>query len=77
MMIRESRTGPGHFREYTCDELASLGREIGWTLVDRITGSYFNYEALYGFRGMLYRRLNCLLPSGFHDGFTLCFRKTG
>jgi len=70
------RTGgdPGHFREYTADELEECGRYWGLKLEDVRHDNYFDLTH----RGPLFRGLYGLatrIPRTLRDGMTLVFRK--
>lgn len=71
-MIRETRTNPGHFREYTVDELVSIGRELEFVPIDYTIRNYFRHR---GVRGWVYDAVCNFLPKGFRDGITICFQK--
>jgi len=71
-MIRETRSNPGHFREYTIGELISISRGVGFVLSDYAICNYFRRE---GVKGIIYNVLCSVFPITFRDGITICFRK--
>ena len=66
-MIREDTHNPGHFREYTMNELISIGQEAGLTVT---RASYMNYWRSRGWRGVA----EDLRPT-FRNGLTVIFTK--
>ena len=70
-MIRETRTNPGHFREYTIEELVLFGRELGFVLTDYTIRNYLNHE---GIGGIVYNALCNALPKRLRDGIMICFQ---
>jgi len=71
-MIRETRSNPGHFREYTVGELISIGNQSGFTLVEHTICNYFTNGTI---EYKLYNILCSILPSEFRNGITICFKK--
>lgn len=65
-LIRESRTNPGHFREYTSKEMCQLAEAAGLALVEAHTINYFNNKGLPS-------RISGFLPASFRDGMTHVF----
>jgi hypothetical protein len=65
-MIREDATDPGHFREYTAQELIEIGRSLGLG-VESV--AFTNYWRSPGWRGFL----EDYFP-GLRNGLTLVFR---
>lgn len=81
-MIRETRIYSGHFREYTIEELISVGKEIGLVCVDYSISNYFMDVSIRQgkskwrmLKRLLYDILYNILPNTFRDGITLCFQK--
>jgi hypothetical protein len=81
-MIRETRIHSGHFREYTIEELISVGKEIGLVCVDYSISNYFMDVSIRQgkskwrmLKRLLYDTLYNILPNTFRDGITLCFQK--
>lgn len=71
-MIHETRINPGHFREYTIEELISIGNKSGFTPVEYTICNYFNSTAI---RHKLCDALSSIFPSRFRQGITICFKK--
>ncbi len=71
-MIRDTRTNPGHFREYTVSELMAVSQEAGFTVTDHTIHNYFGHK---GIAGRAYNALCRILPEGFRDGITICLQK--
>ena len=67
-MIRDQRTNPGHFREYTANELKRAGRGARLTPGSCSLHTYFQHP---GVAGSVYRMVCRLLPGAFQDGITL------
>lgn len=71
-MIREDILNPGHFREYTAQELISIGRKVNLEYYTYIADNYFRhrfrFEKIYDF-------LCKILPKNFRDGITIIFQK--
>lgn len=71
-MIREDPTNPGHFCEYTPDDLRTLGQRGGF----EISGLWLrNYFGQGGAANWIYSSLCNILPGPMHDGITIVFRK--
>jgi hypothetical protein len=66
-LIRTDRTNPGHFREYTMEELKNYGREAGFTIG---LNEYCNYWPI---GNPLIRAAN-IIPS-FREGMTIFLQK--
>ena len=71
--IRESRTNPGHFHEYTVAELGDAAGRSGFTVETLRVANYFDggswkHEAFNG--------LSVLLPPRLREGITAVLRKT-
>ena len=72
-MIRQDRGNPGHFREYTKEELIDLGRQAGLSLVEY---SCHNYSGrTVNIKGVLYNTVCRLMPSTLRDDIYICFQK--
>lgn len=67
-LIRETRTNPGHFREYTKNEMRRLAEAAGLEVVETYMLNYFN-------NGGLLSRISSVLPGSFREGMTLVIRK--
>jgi hypothetical protein len=70
--IRKNRQNPGHFREYTFDELISIGNKCGLEPVEYMVSNYFNDERKLN---KFCRFLSNILPVKFREGMTICFKK--
>ena len=71
-MIRENTENPGHFREYTKNELFDMARKIGFVVENHECKNYFNYDS---FTGKFYVSILNLLPKSLRDGITITLRK--
>jgi trans-aconitate methyltransferase len=67
-LIRETRTNPGHFREYTNKELSELAEAAGLEVVETYLLNYFN-------KGGLLSKISNILPRSLREGMTLVLRK--
>lgn len=71
-MPREVIVDPAHFREYTVEELISIGGRAGFAPAGYSMGNYFGGgEASQ----RAYNILGSLLPAGFRRGITIVFKK--
>ncbi len=72
-MFRENAENPGHFREYTKQELYRLGEQNGFRVVLAEHKNYFRrtnlIEKIYGI-------VQSILPSSMKDGITIVLQKT-
>ena len=73
-LIRESKQNPGHFREYTRQELQSFAEAANFSIQSSFTANYFRRETL---GSALFRKLERLVPGNWRDGITMCLRKQG
>lgn len=73
-MIRENAKNPGHYREYTRDELLKISRSVGFEVISCELSNYFSHDSS---RGLLERFLRGLSPASFRRGVTLVLRKPG
>lgn len=73
-MIRENAKNPGHFREYTRDELLMISRSVGFEVISCELSNYFSHDSS---RGLLERFLRGLSMASFRRGITLVLRKPG
>ncbi|MBI5675435.1 MAG: methyltransferase domain-containing protein [Nitrospirae bacterium] len=69
--IRLSNTNPGHFREYTIEELLDIGIQSGFMPVEYSISNYFNCHGKEKF----INKLTSTLSSRLRDGITICFEK--
>ena len=70
--LREDSASPGHFREYTVDELLELGRRAGFEVGGWLTANYFVTGTR---RNSAVRRLGPLVPRRLRAGITVWLRK--
>jgi SAM-dependent methyltransferase len=70
--LREDSARAGHFREYTVDELLTLGRKGGLELGGWLTANYFDTGTR---ANALLRRLGPLVPRRLRAGVTVWLRK--
>ena len=70
--IRESRTNPGHFREYTLAELRSFVDEAG---LEVVRWSRHNYLDAPTAKGRFYKATRNVLPGPLRQGFTMVLRR--
>lgn len=66
-LIRTDRTNPGHFREYTMDELINYGKEAGFTI------GFHEYCDYWHIQNPLIRAMNGI-PS-FREGITIFLKR--
>jgi SAM-dependent methyltransferase len=71
-MIREERTNPGHFCEFTARELEDSVRGAGCEVAQLEIENYFGPA---GIRKSIYNTLCAVLPGELRDGITLVARK--
>jgi SAM-dependent methyltransferase len=69
--LRLVRHHPGHFREYTVDELLAVGREAGLEPVRWTARSYFTHGSR---KQRLVGAMGPVLPPRLRDGLTVSFR---
>ncbi|HUI90734.1 MAG TPA: class I SAM-dependent methyltransferase [Chitinivibrionales bacterium] len=67
--IRESRDNPGHFREYTKQELLEYLSKAGFAIVSAKFADYFPMLKKDAF-------VKIFLPDGFKDGITIVAKKS-
>ena len=67
-LIRDSRANPGHFREYTVDELVTLAPRSGFSVVEYSTHNYFSGNSI---AHALFNAISGVLPSGLRQGITM------
>jgi SAM-dependent methyltransferase len=70
--LREDSLDPGHFREYTVDELLALGREAGFEVGGWLTANYFDTGSP---PNRALRVAEPLVPRRLRGGITLWLRK--
>jgi SAM-dependent methyltransferase len=82
-LIRDDATNPGHFREYTADELRHYGETVGLHAETVASRSYFDFRFAHhgvttGRSHMVGRIKNAmypLLPASLRPGLTAVFRR--
>ena len=72
--IRENNQNPGHFREYTRDELFDLAKRCGFTVADFFYSNYFS-DLESPLKIKLYRMIQSILGDSFKDGMTAILNK--
>lgn len=70
--IRTTPQNPGHFREYTPQELVRLATRIGWT-VEKLTVR--NYFAGTSLANRLYNAMSIFLPPTLRSGISLVLER--
>jgi hypothetical protein len=74
-LLRDTPDNPGHFREYTREELLAYASGAGLEVVRFAAAAYFDYAAKGGALGRWYGRLDALLPAALRDGMTFVLRR--
>jgi SAM-dependent methyltransferase len=69
--IRESPFNPGHFHEYTADELRDAFEAAGLNVVRLLTANYFDHGSR---KNRAYRAVERVLPSTLREGITVVAR---
>jgi hypothetical protein len=69
--IRLEAGNPGHFHEYTVDELRTAVEEAGLTVERTITANYFDHGSR---KNRAYRALEPVLPRTLREGITVVAR---
>ena len=84
--IREDNTNPGHFREYTKQELINYSKNTGFKLKNILYGNYFDYryqdiperpEVKYQPKLKLINDFYSLCPASYKPGLTCVLVKEG
>jgi SAM-dependent methyltransferase len=70
--IREDSTSPGHFREYTVDEVLGFARAAGFEVAGWLTANYFVTGTV---SNRLARRFEPVVPGRLRAGITVWLRK--
>jgi methyltransferase family protein len=70
--IRENRTNPGHFHEYTVAELLDVARAAGFSVEELRVANYFEGGS---WKHALFNRASRFLPARLREGITLVMRK--
>ena len=71
--IRETAFNPGHFHEYTADELCGEVATAGLDVVRVLTANYFDHGSR---KNRAYRALERVLPPTFREGITVVARRS-
>lgn len=71
-MIRENADNPGHFREYTFNELTIIAKRAGFEVYAIECRSYFGPRNLVE---NIYMKITNFLPQTFRDGITIILKK--
>jgi SAM-dependent methyltransferase len=66
--VRDEPTNPGHFHEYTVDELRDAVEAAGLDVTQLVTANYFDHGSR---KNRLYRAVGPLLPSTLREGITI------
>lgn len=70
--IRETPFNPGHFHEYTADELSNEVAAAGFDVVRVLTANYFDHGSR---KNRAYRALERVLPATLREGITVVARR--
>lgn len=70
-LIRETRDNPGHFREYTKNELVAIARKSGFKPYHCEYKNYFVFDSF----NRIYSFVQAFLPSSMKDGITVVLQK--
>lgn len=73
-MIRENNHNPGHFREYTKDEIYSVVKKCKFEVHDFFYTNYFS-DKQSSLKIKIYRIIQNLLGGSFKDGMTFVLKK--
>jgi hypothetical protein len=71
-MIRETRDNPGHFREYTKNELVAVAQKSGFKPQHCEYKNYFRFDSFK----RAYNLVQAFLPPSMKDGITVVLQKT-
>jgi SAM-dependent methyltransferase len=71
--IRENPLNPGHFHEYTAEELRAAVAAAGFDVVRVVTANYFDHGSR---KNRAYRAVDRVLPSSLREGITVVARRT-
>ena len=69
---RENLQNPGHYREYTSDELIRFGKENHFNIKKIIMDEYFEYPSK---TSKIYRSVKSLIPKGLRSGITIVYQR--
>lgn len=71
-MPRENLNNPGHYREYTVNELENLALQTGFKVEKLILDEYFEYPSLIS---KIYRTFKIIIPPNLKSGITIILKK--
>lgn len=71
-LIREENAEFNHIREFTLDELVTIGKAAGLRAVFTSRKNYFAYD--HSWKAKLYKAFDLLFPGSCKDGITILFR---
>lgn len=71
-MPRDNLENPGHYREYTTQELIKLGKDASFDILKIITDEYFEYPSL---KSNIYRSLKSCIPKNLKSGITIVYQR--
>ncbi len=69
---RENLTNPGHYREYTANELKQFATQAGFKIEKVIVDEYFEYPSL---TSKIYRAFKIIIPPNLRSGITIILKK--
>ena len=69
---RENLKNPGHYREYTSNELIQFGKSNGFSINKILTEEYFEYPSTLS---TIYRTFKIFIPKSLRTGITIVFKK--
>lgn len=70
---RENLNNPGHYREYTPQEIKQLAQEAGFIVEKLITDEYFEFPSL---TSKIYRIFKNIIPPKLRSGITIILKKS-
>jgi len=71
-MPRENLENPGHYREYTTQELIDLGKVNHFSIKKIIHDEYFEYPST---KSKIFRSVKSLIPKKLRSGITIIYQK--
>lgn len=74
-MIRETKSNPGHFREYTLNELINIGNNLGFEIKDYFICNNVNRFINQNFKRKIYNFLCFFISKNFYDNITIIYKK--
>ncbi len=73
-MVNINRLCPGHFREFTKNELFSVAEDAHYSVQNFVYSNYFDLKPV-NYKVMGYRLMQFLLGRSFSDGMTIVLKK--